>query len=84
MRLQFIGIETDEHGMVPQALERAAKTFDTKFVYCAPTLHNPTGATMSMARREAVAAVMRTHGLFIIEDCVHAAMQAHPLPALST
>ncbi|MDH4479734.1 MAG: PLP-dependent aminotransferase family protein [Rhodoferax sp.] len=84
MRLQLIGIETDEQGMVPQALERAAKTFDTKFVYCAPTLHNPTGATMSMARREAVAAVMRTHGLFIIEDCVHAAMQAHPLPALST
>ena len=84
MRLQLIGIETDEQGMVPQALERAAKTFDTKFVYCAPTLHNPTGATMSMARREAVAAVMRTHGLFIIEDCVHAAMQARPLPALST
>ena len=84
MRLQLIGIETDEQGMVPQALERAAKTFDTKFVYCAPTLHNPTGATMSMERREAVAAVMRTHGLFIIEDCVHAAMQANPLPALST
>ena len=84
MRLQLIGIETDEHGMVPEALERAAKTFDTKFVYCAPTLHNPTGATMPMERREAVAAVMRTHGLFIIEDCVHAAMQAHPLPALST
>ena len=84
MRLQLIGIETDEQGMVPQALERAAKTFDTKFVYCAPTLHNPTGATMSMERREAVAAVMRTHGLFVIEDCVHAAMQANPLPALST
>ncbi len=84
MRLQLIGVETDEQGMVPQALERAAKTFDTKFVYCAPTLHNPTGATMSMARREAVAAVMRTHGMFIIEDCVHAAMQAKPLPALST
>jgi DNA-binding transcriptional MocR family regulator len=84
MRLQLIGVETDEQGMVPQALERAAKTFDTKFVYCAPTLHNPTGATMSMERREAVAAVMRTHGLFIIEDCVHAAMQARPLPALST
>ena len=84
MRLQLIGIETDDQGMVPQALERAAKTFDTKFVYCAPTLHNPTGATMPMERREAVAAVMRTHGLFIIEDCVHAAMQAQPLPALST
>ena len=84
MRLQLIGIETDAQGMVPAALERAAKTFDTKFVYCAPSLHNPTSATMPQDRREAIAQVARNHGLYIIEDCVHAAMQAHPLPALST
>ena len=84
MRLQLIGIETDGQGITPQALERAAKTFDTKFLYCAPSLHNPTSATMSMQRREAIAAVVRAHGLYIIEDCVHAAMQAAPLPALST
>lgn len=84
MRLQLIGIETDAQGMVPAALERAAKTFDTKFVYCAPSLHNPTSATMPMDRREAIAQVARNCGLYIIEDCVHAAMQAHPLPALST
>ena len=84
MRLQLIGIETDAQGMVPAALERAAKTFDTKFVYCAPSLHNPTSATMPMDRREAIAQVARNHGLYIIEDSVHAAMQPHPLPALST
>jgi DNA-binding transcriptional MocR family regulator len=84
MRLQLIGIETDAQGMVPAALERAAKTFDTKFVYCAPSLHNPTSATMPLDRREAIAQVARNHGLYIIEDSVHAAMQAHPLPALST
>ena len=84
MRLQLIGIETDAQGMVPAALERAAKTFDTKFVYCAPSLHNPTSATMPMDRREAIAQVARNHGLYIIEDSVHAAMQEHPLPALST
>ena len=70
--------------MVPAALERAAKTFDTKFVYCAPSLHNPPSATMPQDRREAIAQVARSCGLYIIEDCVHAAMQAHPLPALST
>ena len=84
MRLQLIGIETDAQGMVPAALERAAKTFDTKFVYCAPSLHNPTSATMPQDRREAIAQVARNCGLYIIEDCVHPAMQAHPLPALST
>ncbi len=84
MRLQLIGIETDQEGMTPQSLERAAKTFDTKFVYCAPTLHNPTCATMSVQRREEIAAVVRAHGLYVIEDCVHAAIQANPLPALST
>jgi len=84
MRLQLIGIETDAQGMVPAALERAAKTFDTTFVYCAPSLHNPTSATMPLDRREAIAQVARNHGLYIIEDSVHAAMQAHPLPALST
>ena len=84
MRLQLMGVETDEQGITPQALERAAKTFDTKFLYCAPSLHNPTGATMGLERREAIAAVARANGLYIIEDCVHAAMQATPLPALST
>ena len=84
MRLQLIGIETDHEGMVPQALERAAQTFDTKFVYCAPSLHNPTSATMSIARRAKIASVVKEHGLYVIEDCVHAALQANPLPALST
>ena len=84
MRLQLIGIEMDADGMVPEALERAAKTYDTKFMYCSPSLHNPTGTTMPIARREAIAAVARRCNLLVMEDCVHAAAQATPLPALST
>lgn len=84
MRLQLIGIDMDHDGMVPQSLERAAKTYDTKLVYCSPSLHNPTGTTMSIARREDIAAVARRCNLLVIEDCVHAAAQASPLPALST
>jgi DNA-binding transcriptional MocR family regulator len=84
MRLQLIGIETDDDGMVPQALERAAQTFDTKFLYCSPTLHNPTSSTMSVSRREAIASIAKRLGLLVIEDCVHAAAQVAPPPALST
>jgi DNA-binding transcriptional MocR family regulator len=84
MRLQLIGVAMDSEGMVPQALERAAKTFDIKFMYCSPSLHNPTGSTMSISRREEIAAVARKCNLLVIEDVVHAAAQASPLPALST
>ena len=84
MRLQLIGVETDDEGLLPQALERAAKTFGAKLMFCSPTLHNPTSSTMSIRRREDIAQVARRCGLLVIEDCVHAAAQAAPLPALST
>ena len=84
MRLQLIGIETDEQGMLPDALELAAKTIDAKLVFCSPDLHNPTNATMSQPRREAIARVLRQRNLLLIEDAVHAAAKAAPLPALST
>jgi DNA-binding transcriptional MocR family regulator len=84
MRLQLIGIETDEQGMLPDALELAAKNIDAKLVFCSPDLHNPTNATMSPPRREAIARVIRQRNLLVIEDAVHAAAQAAPLPALST
>jgi DNA-binding transcriptional MocR family regulator len=84
MRLQLIGIETDEQGMLPDALDLAAKTIDAKLVFCSPDLHNPTNATMSQPRREAIARVLRQRNLLLIEDAVHAAAQAAPLPALST
>lgn len=84
MRLQLIGVEMDGEGMLPQALEKISKTLGAKLMYCSPTLHNPTSSTMSIARRADIAAVALRCGLLIIEDCVHAAAQASPLPALST
>ena len=84
MRLQLIGIETDAQGLLPDALDRAARNIDAKLLFCSPSLHNPTNASMGMQRREAIAAVARRHNLLLIEDAVHAAAQAAPLPALSS
>ena len=84
MRLQLIGIEMDEQGMLPDALEHAAKNMGTKLLFCSPSLHNPSNASMSRQRREAIAQVVQRYNLLLIEDAVHAAAQAMPLPALST
>lgn len=84
LRLQVIGLEMDDEGMLPDALDKAAQTFQTKLLYCSPTLHNPMASTMSATRREAIAAVIRRRGLLLMEDMVHAAVLAEPPPALST
>lgn len=84
MRLQLVGIEMDAEGLLPDALEHAARNMGAKLLFCAPSLHNPTNASMSQARREAIATVARRNNLLLIEDAVHAAAQSAPLPALST
>jgi DNA-binding transcriptional MocR family regulator len=84
MRLQLIGVEMDDEGMLPDALEHAARNIDAKLLFCSPSLHNPSNASMSLPRREAIAQVIRRHNLLLIEDAVHAAAQAQPLPALAT
>jgi DNA-binding transcriptional MocR family regulator len=84
MRLQLVGIETDGQGLRPDALDNAARNIDAKLLYCAPSLHNPTNATMGMERRRAIAKVAAQHNLLLIEDCVHAAALQNPLPALAS
>ncbi|MBC7706161.1 MAG: PLP-dependent aminotransferase family protein [Rhodoferax sp.] len=84
MRLQVIGVDMDAQGLLPDALDRAAQTFNSRMLFCSPTLHNPMACSMSMERREAIAAVVRRRNLLLMEDAVHTAALAHPLPALCT
>lgn len=84
MRLQVIGLEMDEEGLLPDALERAVLTYGSRLLFCTPSLHNPTTSTMSMQRREAIAELVRRHNLLLMEDVVHAAAMADPPPALSS
>ena len=84
LRLQVVGVDMDDQGILPDALDRAAQTFNTKLLFCSPTLHNPTTSTMGMQRREAIAAVVRQRGLLLMEDVVHAAALERPLPAIAS
>ena len=39
-----------------------------KFVYVVPNFHNPTGATLSLSRRQELLRVAEEHNLIILED----------------
>lgn len=72
---RLYGLPIDEHGLIPDTLDVACQKLPgRKVLYTIPTLQNPTTAIMPADRREAVAAVARTHGLAIIEDDAQAHM----------
>ncbi len=76
------GVAMDQQGLLPEALDQRCRETGARVLYCTPTLHNPTTATMDLERRQAIIAVCREHGLTIIEDDVYRFLLDAPLPSL--
>ncbi len=82
--LKFHGLDMDDDGILPDALEVACQKTQANVLYCMPTLHSPTGMTMSTQRREKIAEIARGNSLTIIEDDVFGFLpEARPLPLAS-
>jgi GntR family transcriptional regulator/MocR family aminotransferase len=64
---RLLPIPSDDEGPSLAALERAGQT-RPKCLYLMPNCHNPTGATISQRRREALVAWSRRAGVPLIED----------------
>lgn len=73
---RFEVIPGDEHGMRVELLaERLAAGLKPKLVYVVPNFHNPSGATLSLERRQLLAALADQYGLLIIEDDPYGALR---------
>ncbi len=68
--IRLEGLAMDRHGILPDALEKAARGRSSKVLYTIPSLQNPTGSVMPEKRRREIAAIAEKHGLTIIEDDV--------------
>ncbi|WP_019932488.1 PLP-dependent aminotransferase family protein [Nocardia sp. BMG111209] len=81
-----IGVECDESGVLPEALDDAIRRHLPAFVYLMPTFHNPTGRTMSAERRARTAEVIRRHRMLAIEDDVYVELRYRgaEVPALTS
>lgn len=84
LHLELHGIEMDEHGLVPEALESACRAHKPRALYCMPNLQNPTTRLMPLARREAIAEVAARHGLAVVEDDAYGFLLEDPPPPIAT
>ena len=67
---RYLTIPVDDEGMDVAELARALDRVERmpKFIYTIPTFQNPTGITMTGARREALLDLSHRHGILILED----------------
>lgn len=84
---RFEVIPGDKDGMQVDLLaERLAAGLKPKLVYVVPNFHNPSGATMSLARRQQLAALADQYELLIIEDDPYGAIrfEGNPIPPIAS
>lgn len=79
----------DDDGVIPSALARVLDTRrmtgrQAKLLYLQSNYDNPSGATLPMARREAIVALARQHGVLIVEDDAYTGidLDGPPLPSM--
>jgi DNA-binding transcriptional MocR family regulator len=66
--------------MQVERLAEVLRTVRPAFVYTIPVFQNPTGRTLSPARREALLALSRQHGFFLVADEVYQLLHYHERP----
>jgi 2-aminoadipate transaminase len=64
---QYISVPMDENGMIVDELEKALR-IGPKFIYVLPNFQNPTGATLSLERRQRIVELADKYGVPIVED----------------
>ena len=82
---RFVEIETDEHGMDIESLEKALQTQErVKLIYMIPDFQNPSGRSWSGERRKKLAALAAKYGVAVIEDNPYGELRfaGQPLPSV--
>ena len=82
--LQLVGVPTDEHGMLPDALSEASRRHKPIALYLNPTLANPTTRTMPLERRQEIGAIAESAGIPILEDDPYGTLPLETAPAFAT
>ena len=81
-RPEFVSVATDDDGLVPEALDAVGQ--GARLLYSLPNFQNPTGRSMTMARRVALVEACARLRVPLIEDDPYGALSynGEPLPKL--
>lgn len=61
-------VQSDDEGIVPEALEKALAENPVKLIYLIPNFQNPTGITLPWERRKKIMEIIQRHNVVLIED----------------
>ncbi|KAL1688962.1 pyridoxal phosphate-dependent transferase [Schizophyllum commune] len=83
MGVTAVPIDMDLDGLIPEALARTLDTWEAerphqrkpKVLYCVPVGQNPTGSTLTAARKQAIYDICVRHDIVIVEDDPYYFMQ---------
>jgi 2-aminoadipate transaminase len=83
---QAIPVPCDDGGLDPDALDALIAQHRPALLYTVPTFHNPTGRTLSLERRMALAEVAGRTGVWIVEDDPYGELRysGETLPAVAS
>ena len=83
---KLIPMPTDDQGVIVEAAEELIKAHHPKLMYVIPTFQNPTGITLSLPRRKALAALASKYGVVIAEDDPYRDLRyaGEPLPTIQS
>ena len=81
-----VPIPCDDDGLDPDALDELFARHQPKLLYTVPTFHNPTGRTLPLQRRRALAAAAERAGLWLVEDDPYGELRyrGEALPAVAS
>ena len=63
-----VSVAMDDDGLIPEDLERKLRENRPKMLYTIPTFQNPSGRTLSLERRRAVAELAERYDVLVLED----------------
>lgn len=76
-------VSMDREGLLPEAFEAACRA-GLRLAVVSPTLHNPTTATMGMARRRRIVEIARKWDVTLVEEDVYGLLPENAPPPLVT
>ena len=79
-QLNIVPLPTDEDGLVIAALEEMLTTHRPRFIYTIPVYQNPTGITLSPARRQRLVELSLEHDFLIVADEVYQLLSYNDVP----
>ena len=85
-RAQLIAMPMDEGGVIVDEVEKLVKQHHPKMMYIIPTFQNPTGRTLCLERRKALAEMAAKYGFIIAEDDPYRDLryEGEALPSISS